>query len=170
MAALSLLPVGTVAVAVFPPYAIPRTFPAITIVFREDDTTTTRSKRRSLHYFNKPFLNHNPIKYALKSLKHYFKCFRTRLDRHLGIEANVQPNKTKENTNTTMIECDRECRRLEAVVKKTGRFPNFDQPNSQEECFDDYQSPLYGFRTNITCMLITKTRNYWEKCKLEPHI
>ena len=36
--ALALTPAGTIPVAVFPPYAIPRTVPAVTVIFKETQT------------------------------------------------------------------------------------------------------------------------------------
>ena len=46
-AALSLAPLGTVPVAVFPPYATPRTLPSISVIFAENPTVVISAAKRS---------------------------------------------------------------------------------------------------------------------------
>ena len=45
-AALGLAPLGTVPVAIFPPYATPRTLPAISVIFAENPAGVTAASRR----------------------------------------------------------------------------------------------------------------------------
>ena len=49
--ALSLLPPGTTAVAVFPPYATPRTLPAICVIYSEDDATSLNAANQDAYYY-----------------------------------------------------------------------------------------------------------------------
>jgi hypothetical protein len=61
--ALGLAPPGTVPVALFPPYATPRTLPAITVIFAENPAITVAAARRSdlskkvSHYAGKNSIN-----------------------------------------------------------------------------------------------------------------
>ena len=45
-AALGLAPLGTIPVAIFPPYATPRTLPAISVIFAENPDGVTAASRR----------------------------------------------------------------------------------------------------------------------------
>ena len=51
--------------------------------------------------------------------------------------------------------CDAEIQAALRNVKRPGDFPNFDEfnegkVNSMEDCFNNIQEPLYGFRTKVT--------------------
>ena len=45
-AALALVPAGLQAVAIFPPYEIPRTVPAVSVIFREDSSAQNTHRYR----------------------------------------------------------------------------------------------------------------------------
>jgi hypothetical protein len=45
--AIGLAPVGTVPVAIFPPYVTPRTLPAIIVIFAENPEDVVQAGRRS---------------------------------------------------------------------------------------------------------------------------
>jgi hypothetical protein len=52
--ALALVPLGTLPVAIFPPYATPRTKPAVSVIFAEDPSLIAMNKalmrfKRSIH-------------------------------------------------------------------------------------------------------------------------
>ena len=69
--ALSLLPPGTIPVAIFPPYIFPRTYPAVTIVFQE---TSQREQTGN---------EIDQLDFA-QAVRLYFKCYKTRLQYRLS--------------------------------------------------------------------------------------
>ena len=165
-AALALLPAGTTAVAVFPPYAIPRTFPAVTVVFQENNRTAMTVKKSRSKDLDFQSVLRNP-RSIWTGVKHYFKCFRSRMSRHMRPLSSViglgsipeTKNWPKYNTSSYRqaqskqnIELEN---RIQEFVQMTGRFPNIDELNggqesTLEDCFNDMPKPLYGFRTNVT--------------------
>ena len=128
--ALSLVPAGAIPVAIFPPYAIPRTFPAITVIFQEPGRGLPNQLQGSSTS-------------VIKKIDKYFKCFRVRLNRHFGIRD--RPAVRRNDNYRDQLR----------NVRRPGDFPNFDdinegKVNSREDCFNDIPEPLYGFRTKVT--------------------
>ena len=130
--------------AVFPPYAIPRTFPAVTVIFQEPGGGQI-SRRRGNSYKSKPKPSESLFKSIKRKVKNYFQCFGVRLSRHLGIRQRPAQNDASSDETAQMLR----------YVRKRGDFPNFDdmnegQINSMDDCFSDMQEPLYGFITKVT--------------------
>ena len=96
--ALALAPVGTIPVAVFPPYAIPRTVPAVTVIFKE---TQTGSEGPGSGIFNR-----------FKTKLQQVKCIILRLMRQFGLKRRK-------------AFCDLE--RMATNPYERGEFPNFDE-------------------------------------------
>jgi len=60
--ALSLAPLGTTPVAVFPPYVVPRTVPSSTVIFAENPTALIQALRRSLTLSVAKYVKKTPSK------------------------------------------------------------------------------------------------------------
>ena len=83
-ASLALLPLGLAAVAVFPPFATPRTFPAVAVIFSEDGATNRRFKRyiSQLHkarngYYTRP--RESVFKRIARKIKRLYDKFHKRM-------------------------------------------------------------------------------------------
>jgi hypothetical protein len=152
-----LFPLGLTPVAVFPPFATPRTFPAEAVIFSEipqipgAPTVRIRKKRSLLMdwFFNffvqrrqysskKNILDVildivDTIKYKLKQLSRNGRCLRTRL------YARSHPEEINE------------LRRI------SRQYPTFEKSeyddstvNSIDDCIEGIGEPLYGFVVNVT--------------------
>ena len=84
--ALSLVPPGLVAVAVFPPYETPRTVPAISVIFAENPTARhvykffilLEHRHDCLFYFR--LREKRSLSTTFQTFMKNLKCLRTRLD------------------------------------------------------------------------------------------
>ena len=157
--ALSLLPPNTIPVAVFPPYASIRTYPAVTIIFQETGIARKRRKRgisdRVLYRINSMRKNWSYVRRRMIRggprtsfwWKRQFRCFKSRINRYLAtaeIKFDAGPGPYTDYQDPDHYD-------RSSIYKS---FPNFDvqnrfQINSYEDCFDDIQEPLYGFRTRV---------------------
>ena len=80
----------------------------------------------------------------MQEIVKYFKCFRVRLNRHLGIFERRPAARRNDDYQDELRN-----------VQRPGDFPNFDElnagkVNSAEDCFNDIPEPLYGFVTKVT--------------------
>ncbi len=94
-AALALVPAGLTPVAVFPPWARPRTVPAVAVIFSEDQTNAAinanagkrRRKRRSgeSHRYQHSPRPSSPVSRLIRRLRKNLLCLRARLQRQFGL-------------------------------------------------------------------------------------
>ena len=141
---LSLLPSGLTPLAVFPPYSVPRTFGAESIIFAEDPEISQLGKRSIWNriqriplvsrIWNRKRRIHLPFFSMIKNLASKFmknfKCLQTRLYA-LGHPYEIQ-----------------------YLRSRTAYFPKYydENINSIGDCIDGIQEPLYGFRTKVTLL------------------
>ena len=128
---LSLLPSGLTPTAVFPPYSVPRTFGAESIIFAEDPEISQLGKRsiwNSKRRIHLPFFSR--IKNLASKFMKNFKCLQTRLYA-LGHPYEIQ-----------------------YLRSRTAYSPKYydENINSIGDCIDGIQEPLYGFRTKVTLL------------------
>ena len=126
---LSLLPSGLTPTAVFPPFPVPRTFEAESVIFAEDPEISQLGKRSIWNRRQRI-----PLVSRIKNLVHKFmknfKCLQTRLYA-LGHPYEIHH-----------------------LRSRTAYLPEYyrENINSIDDCIEDIHEPLYGFRTKVTLL------------------
>jgi len=170
---LALVPAGLNAVAVFPPFATPRTVDAEAVIFAEDPSigpNQNRRKRRSI-FRSVRTLYHRTARYLtekVERIKYAIEDFKYRLKHKFPLLHEIE-NKIEEKVEEKMDEIACLQSRLEYYGNErkkklqdyqstlNGDYNNhYDHYlikraiNSFDDCFDFIDEPKYGFRVNIT--------------------
>ena len=148
-AALALVPPGLTPVAVFPPFASPRTFPTVSVIFAEAAPVRRRRRRfrRSTwvrYLWNRLQRSHrrrlstaqfvsSSVRSSFRDLKKKMTCFRARLARSFNL--------LRVGDNGAM--------RGAPTFKR--QHPKANPPAvTLDQCFDDIPEPKFGFASKVT--------------------
>ena len=131
---LDTIPYKAIPVSIFPPFALPRTFEAKSVIFMEDPDILKYPVKRSLLSDAQKWISLYVRGY--KTIEKQFKCLHTR------IFALSHRNEIK------------------AMQRKSRFLPHYknrrkieiEDINSIDDCIEGIEEPLYGFRINITLL------------------
>ena len=131
---LDTIPYKAIPVSIFPPFALPRTFEAKSVIFMEDPDILKYPVKRSLLSDAQKWISLYVRGY--KTIEKQFKCLHTR------IFALSHRNEIK------------------AMQRKSRFLPHYknrrkieiEDINSIDDCIEGIEEPLYGFQINITLL------------------
>ncbi len=163
--AIALVPAGLTPVAVFPPFATPRTVPAVAVIFSEDPATVRRRKREidRKHGRRRPYSSGGNVGIPLfQRLWKNIRCIRPRLARMF---ARPRPQTSDlgyyhypgyYNRRSYFDDIRNRIRKRDTTHYYSpygGYVSHYVEDytvDSADDCFDDIDEPLYGWRVRVT--------------------